>query len=131
MAIRGPKPRMPVTAPADQPATSSKVTVLYPEVLNRPKWLSAGARRVWDDKVKRYRQRGQNITGCEDSLAQYCSIEAELIDCRRKKTVPVMAMINAHRVWAAEFFDTPASQVQRQTPGGAGNRFSNNGRRDS
>ena len=143
MAIRGRKPGGPAAqamAGETRPSRTGTVTVLFPdhasrpdpEELKPPKWMAAAARKIWDEKVNRYRQRGQKISGFEDSLAQYCALEAELIDMRKKRMVPPMAMVSQHRVWASEFYDTPASQVAR--PGSkpaAGSRFNANGQRPS
>lgn len=92
-----------------------------------PTWVKGQALRVWRDKTEIYRRRGQSVTGCEGALAQYCAVEADLIDrWKRRVEVPV-ALINAHRIYANEFYDTPASQqaAGQKTPGG--NRFSGNG----
>ena len=85
---------------AGESRPSRTVVTLFPDHASRPdpddipppKWLSAAAKRLWATKVNRYRQRGQKVAGFEDSLAQYCSLEAELIDFYRKKTTPPMAM---------------------------------------
>lgn len=117
---------------------SQKVEVLFadhasrpdPENLPPPKWLNAAGKKLWKEKTERYRQRNQKISGFENSLAQYCALEADLIDQYRKKITPPMAMINAHRIWAAEFYDTPASQKVPASGGGnAANTFSRNGNR--
>lgn len=119
MAKRGPKGRSPEQLKAaGETRPSRKVVTIFgdhasrpdPEVIPPPKWLTAQAKRIWKEKVERYRQRGQKIGGFEDSLAQYVAAEAELIEMRRKRIVPPTAMITAHRMWAAEFYDTPASQ---------------------
>jgi hypothetical protein len=91
--------------------------------------MTAAARKIWKEKIDRYRQRGQKVQGFEDALRQYCEIEAALSKAW-KMGIATMAMVNAHRLWAAEFFDTPASQ--KVSPNGStpsGNKFSGNGRR--
>ena len=99
------------------------------EVIPAPEGMTAAAREIWDIKVARYRRRGQKIEGFEDGLRQYCELEAALNKGWRKKAV-TMAMVNAHRIWAAEFFDTPAAQrVRASDP--KPNRFVNNGRRQA
>lgn len=117
---------------------SRQVEVLYPDhasrpdpdVIEPPRWLSRMAKQIFRDKVERYRQRGQKIEGFEEPLAQYCALEAELIDARKKKLVPPIAMITAHRQWANEFYDTPSSQKIAQGSGNKReNRFARNGRR--
>lgn len=139
MARRGPKPQSPAMQAAKgtvQPCRA--VTVLFPdhasrpdpEAIDPPKWLNAAAKRIWAAKVERYRQRSQKVGGFEDALAQYCALEAEIIANRRKGFPVPMAAINAHRIWAAEFYDTPASQVARPGANGAGgNKFAQFGKR--
>src|SRR5690606_19325191 len=120
MAKPGPAPKSPeerVAAGTNWP--SRAVVHLFPNDPSahrdpvRPKWLKGMARKIWDEKVARYAARGQRVAGCEDALAQYCALEAELIDMRRRKISPPIAMINAHRIYAGEFYDTPASQNVR------------------
>jgi hypothetical protein len=94
------------------------VNRLDPEVIPAPEDMTEAARVIWDKKVTRYRQRGQKVEGFEDDLQQYCELEAALNKGWRQKAV-TMAMVNAHRIWAAEFFDTPAShrvRVSQQKP---------------
>jgi hypothetical protein len=120
-------PELKALAGQDKP--SRQVSVLFPDHASRPdpdliappKWLCAAAKKIWADKVNRYRQRSQKVGGFEDGLAQYCALEAELIALYRKKNTPPMAMVTAHRVWASEFYDTPASQVAKpgSKPGGS------------
>ncbi|MDR3512643.1 MAG: hypothetical protein P4L73_13490 [Caulobacteraceae bacterium] len=91
--------------------------------------MTAAAKKIWTVKVDRYRQRGQKIQGFEDALRQYCELEAALTKAWKKGGV-TMAMVNTHRHWAAEFFDTPAAQ--KVPAGGRGreaNKFAQNGRR--
>jgi hypothetical protein len=115
---------------------SRAVVSLYPDHVNRrdpevipaPDGMTEAAREIWDTKVARYRQRGQKIEGFQDGLRQYCELEAALNKGWRKEAVS-MAMVNAHRIWAAEFFDTPASQRIRASDPKLANRFVNNGRR--
>lgn len=97
--------------------------------LVKPKWLTGLAAKLWKVKVARYVRRKQNLAGCEDALAQYCAIEADLIGLRKAKQPVTIAMINAHRIYANEFFDTPASQWGKvEKPGGKGD-FEGHGRR--
>ena len=93
-----------------------------------PKWLKGRARRLWDEKLAVYARRGQTVVGCEGALAQYCSLEAELIDGYTRKVEIPVAKVNAFRIFANEFYDTPASQhapAKRTT----NNRFAANGQR--
>lgn len=116
---------------------SRKVEVLFADHTSRPDpedlppaaGMTPAAKKLWAAKVDRYRQRGQKVQGFEDGLRQYCELEAAL-NASWKRGGPTMAMVSAHRLWAAEFFDTPAAQ--KVSPGGAGqsrNAFSRNGRR--
>lgn len=78
----------------------------------RPAHVTGLAKRIWEKRIEVYRMRGQSIEGCEDALARYCNLEARLIeDYDRKKLIAPAAFINAWRILAAEFFDTPASQI--------------------
>lgn len=93
-----------------------------------PKWLKGQALRLWRVKVETYDRRGQSVVGCESALAQYCAVEADLIARWRKGSDVPVALINAHRIYANEFYDTPASQQAAGTKTGASNRFTSNGR---
>ncbi len=93
----------------------------------KPDWLSPEAAVIWDTKVEVYKRRGQAMVGLESTLAQYCALEAELIRYYEDDVTPLTAMISQHRVYAGEFFDTPASQLIKP-PKGKGNAFDNNGR---
>lgn len=95
-----------------------------------PSWLKGRARTLFAQKVAIYAQRNQSVVGCEGALAQYCQLEAEL-ERRWKKGADIpMAMINGHRLYASEFYDTSASQQQgpkKADP--ASNPFARNGKR--
>lgn len=135
---RGPKGLSPDQQKArGETRPSRAVVALYPDHASRPdpdaipapKGMTPAARKIWPIKVERYRQRGQKVQGFEDALRAYCETEAALNEAFKRKTV-TMAMINAHRGWAAEFFDTPASQKVPASGGPAkGNQFARNGRR--
>src|SRR5690349_15559359 len=140
MARRGPKgidPSEKKKRGTEQPCR--KVEVLFsdhasrpdPEDIPPPPWLNETAKKIWREKINRYRQRNQKIGGFEDLLAHYCALEADLIDKYYKKdNVPPMAMVNAHRIYASEFYDTPASQKVPAAGGGtSANKFSKNGNR--
>jgi hypothetical protein len=100
-----------------------------PDVIDPPKGMTAAARKIWHIKVNRYRQRGQKVQGFEDALRQYCELEA-MLNKAFKRGDANMAMVNAHRYWAAEFFDTPAAQkVPVYGKQKESNAFTNNGRR--
>ena len=80
------------------------------------------AQEIWHVKVDRYRQRGQKVDGFQDGLRVYCEIEAELNSAWGTRNPPSVAMINAHRAWSAEFFDTPSSQ---KIPANGGTKVKN------
>lgn len=129
---KGPKP-LPATViqmrGTNQPCRTREHVVAHidgdPE---KPKWLKGLAGKIWDSKVRTYLSRGQSVRGCEDALAQYCSLEAQLIgDFWRKKITPPMAMVNAHRIYACEFYETPASQHKPSGGNAKSNPFTRNG----
>jgi hypothetical protein len=136
---RGPKGRSPEQQKASgETRPSRQVVALFADVASRPDpdvippqtGMTAPAKKIWNDKVSRYRQRGQKVQGFEDALRQYCEIEAAL-NKAWKMGIATMAMVNAHRLWAAEFFDTPAAQKVSPSGGSqSGNKFARNGRRD-
>lgn len=133
---RGPKGLSPdQKAARGETRPSRTVTVLFPDHASRPdpdeiaapKGMTPAARKIWAVKVDRYRQRGQKIQGFEDALRQYCELEAALNAGFKSRTV-TMAMVNAHRLWAAEFYDTPAShKAPASSAGRQNNPFSRNG----
>lgn len=134
---RGPKGKSPEELKAAGETRPSRAVVsLYPDHASRPDpvdvaapaGMTPAARKIWVAKVSRYRQRGQKIGGFEDSLRQLCEIEAALNKAWKNGTA-TMAMVNAHRLWSAEFFDTPAAQkVPASGPARPENRFARNGR---
>ena len=92
-----------------------------------PKWLDGEALEIWQTKVGIYERRGQSIVGCEGALAQYCAAEAKLIGLYKAKVDVPVPLITAHRVYANEFYDTPASQQAAGTKRAPENRFTRNG----
>lgn len=129
---KGPKPQRPEIALVKGTAQPCRDrVVLFPDLpgnVERPKWLTGEGKKAWDRKVAVYVQRGQAVVGCEDALAQYCALEAELIQAYRRKNTPSMAMVSAHRIYACEFYDTPASQVKTVKNSKPGNKFTRNGK---
>lgn len=117
---------------------SRAVVSIYPDHASRPdpdempppKGMSKEAKKIWAIKVERYRQRGQKVQGFEDALRQYCELEAELNRCWSKRLTPTMAMVNGHRLYASEFFDTPAAQKVSSHGKPVDNPFARNGRRE-
>lgn len=115
-----------------------QVVALFPDEASRPdpdhlpppKGMSAAARKIWVEKVERYRQRGQKVQGREDALQAYCETQAKLFKLFRTQAGPSIGMINAHRAWCNEFHDTPASQKTKAGDGTpSGNPFAANVRR--
>jgi hypothetical protein len=134
MARRGSKPDSDAakilkgTFRADRSHEPSVVVLTGAPIV--PGWLIGVALEVWHEKLAIYEARGQEVRGCEAALAQYCAIEADLIDkWQRRVDIPV-ALLNAHRIYANEFYDTPASQQAGGKKGGQeANPFKNNGKR--
>lgn len=138
MARRGPKGITAETkAQRGETRPSQAVVSIYPDHASRPDpaeippppGMTLASRKIWQAKTDRYRQRGQKIGGFEDALRQYCEIEAALNKGWKTGNV-TMAMVNAHRIWCAEFFDTPASQkVPANSGERGGNKFARNGQK--
>jgi len=94
--------------------------------LVKPTWLKGRAAKLWHEKLEVYRRRGQGVAGCEAALAQFCALEAALIDQWRRGNTPSMAAVNAWRGLAASFYDTPSSQVGSPAAAGQGDLFAAN-----
>ena len=136
---RGPKGNSPEMQRAKGETRPSRAVVtLYgdhasrpdPDAIDPPSGMTVGAKKIWREKVERYRQRGQKVGGFEDALRQYCELEAALLIAWKHGTA-TMAMVTAHRMWASEFYDTPASQrvPAGGSKSGAENPFARNGRK--
>jgi hypothetical protein len=132
MGKRGPKGKpaiLKVVAGTDRPDRRRETLVkTLAGDCAKPTWLKGRAEKLWFEKAATYKARGQSVVGCESALAQYVSLEAALIEQFAKKVVPPTSQVNAYRVFAAEFFDTPASQIgsiQKQK----GGKFASNGQR--
>jgi hypothetical protein len=143
MARRGPKGDSPDQKKAKGETRPSRkgnvITFAYesvedwpdPDVIEPPVWMDELSREIWYEKVDRYRKRGQTIDGFEHALAQYVALEAKIIFSYQHGIPAPVAMINAHRIWAAEFYDTPASR--KISPSGSKaktNRFAGRGKRN-
>lgn len=130
MARPGPKgknPGLKVVAGTDQPCRRREPVVAPIDgAAVKPTWLRGRAAKLWVEKVAIYQARGQSVAGCESALAQYCALEAALIEQYRKRITPPVAQVNAFRILAAEFYDTPASQVSPAKQPGKGGRFAAN-----
>ena len=99
------------------------------EEITPPPRMTASALAIWHEKVAKYKARGQRIVGFESILRIYCEAEAALLHGFATNTYSV-AMLNAYRSYANEFFDTPASQrVKASTVERPGNQFIMNGKR--
>lgn len=92
----------------------------------KPEWLDdedpiiKTASELWDRKVDEYAWRGQPVRGCESTLAQFCCLEATLIENYWKKgQEPPVTMVNSLRLYAAEFFDSPDSMEKAPSRGKA------------
>jgi hypothetical protein len=124
---KGKPPALKVISGTDEPGRRREhVVAPLPGEVVKPAWLKGRAAKLWAEKVAVYEARGQSIVGCESALAQYCSIEAALIEQYRQKITPPVAQITAFRMLAGEFFDTPASQVGPAKGASKGNRFAAN-----
>lgn len=118
---------------------SRAVVALYPDHASRPDPaeipapadMTPEAQVIWTRKVERYRQRGQKVGGFEDVLRHYCELEAELNRAWASGTAPSMAAVNGYRLYAAEFFDTPASQRVSANAQPTQNPFARNGRKSA
>lgn len=136
MTRRGPKGLSPEQKEQRGETRPSRAVVsLYPDHASRPDpaempppaGMTPAAKKIWATKVERYRQRGQKVQGFEDALRQYCETEAMLNKAFKNGTATA-SMINGYRGFAAEFYDTPASQ--KVPAGGAGGADSNPYRRN-
>ena len=111
---------------ADRPREAPVEHLVGPA--RKPKWLKDLASDIWDEKIENFEERGQSARGCESLLAQYCSLEAALINHWEKGEEPPITWVNAHRIYGNEFFDSPASQ-QVPNPGAVpSNPFNSHGK---
>ena len=74
-----------------------------------PDWLNELAKEIWSEKLEIYNNSQVDVSNHGPALAQYCALEADIITIYKGGESPSVSMISAHRIWAAEFFDTPAS----------------------
>jgi len=139
---RGPKGVSPETQAAKGDLRPCRVVVnlfdgadspqpVTPDEFPPPLGMKPAAAALWREKVARYLGRGQKVAGFQNSLRVYCELEVAVIDGFHTGKV-TMAMVTAHRGWANEFFDTPASQrVKLSSLGENANKFTANGRRNA
>ena len=97
-----------------------------------PDWLGELAKELWSEKIDIYNASGIDVSNHGPALAQYCALEAEIIMQYKARNIwvptgdelepkgPSVSMISAHRIWAAEFFDTPASGHLKTKSGNKG-----------
>ena len=115
MAKRGPKGTNNVIKIAKgtlQPCRSKEdihKSVLTNDDLVCPDWLNDLAKEIWAEKLAIYNGSEVDVSNHGPALAQYCALEADIIKIYKDFESPSVSMISAHRIWAAEFFDTPAS----------------------
>lgn len=127
---KGKPPGLKVVAGTDQPCRRrEKLFENINGMPAKPAWLKGEAASLWKKKLAIYEARGQSVAGCESSLAQYCALEANLIGQYRLMQTPTVAQVNAHRIYAAEFFDTPASQIGPNRATGKPSSFASNAQR--
>ena len=85
-----------------------------------PDWLGELAKELWVEKLDIYNASGIDVSNHGPALAQYCALEADIITIYKGGESPSVSMISAHRIWAAEFFDTPASGHLKTKSGNKG-----------
>ncbi len=122
---RGRKPKSEIIKLASGTNRPDRVTeqIISPleGEVEKPEWFDADVSEIWDKKVKVYNLRGQKVVGLESALTQYVLLEAFLIKrWKEGGDPPGVNRINAYRIWANEFYDTPASQILK-----VGNRKDN------
>ena len=95
-----------------------------------PEWLTPAARAIFTGKLAVYASRGDDLRGCEEALACYASLQAEMVADWRAGVSPNVGTITAYRMWCTEFHDTPASRTRAavQSAATSGNRFAKNGK---
>ena len=115
MGKRGPKGTNNVIKIAKgtlQPCRSKEdihKSVMTNDDLICPDWLNDLAKEIWAEKLAIYNGSEVDVSNHGPALAQYCALEADIIKIYKEFESPSVSMISAHRIWAAEFFDTPAS----------------------
>ena len=104
----------------------------YPDLAGsfiKPGGMTKEADAIWDNKVSRFEERGIPIAGYESTLRIYCELEASI---NRKQSVSLdvpASFLNAHRGYASEFFETPASNIGPRGSGNKGNTFAGSGKK--
>ncbi len=99
----------------------------YADLKDEKPRLAKKVLRTWNRKLEIYAQRSQSVVGFEGVLYQYCLLEVSINEMYNMGAPVSTAMVSQYRVYATEFYDTPASQVI-SGPGPKGNPFANNGK---
>lgn len=102
MQKRGPKP-----------TTGNVLTMPVNRPVVKPDYLDGIAEEFWDKKIDLCNERGVEVAGCEDQLALYAEVLADIRRIRKIGERPPVALINQARMLGNEFYDTPASQIAR------------------
>jgi len=74
-----------------------------------PDWLGELAKELWAEKIDNYNKNDIDVSNHGHALAHYCALEADIIKIYKKGESPSPSWISQYRIWASEFFDTPAS----------------------
>lgn len=91
----------------------------------KPDWLTPKAAAIWKKKVAVYQARKQAVRGMEAALAQYCELEAYLVDGWSSENADLdVKALALYRQYARDFYDVPAAQLGAQGSG-AGAKASN------
>lgn len=124
MAKRGPKSKSPYlksVAGTDQAGRQKKqdrpgldgpvsLPAAFGDLKNEKPRLAKKVLAIWNEKLQTYKVRGQSVVGYESMLYQYCLLEAAVNECYLNAGPPT-TMVTQLRLYAVEFFDTLASQV--------------------
>lgn len=117
---RGPKgkpPELKVVAETDQPCRRRERLVKVIEGgPTKPSLLKGRAAKLWAEKVEAHLARGQQVKGCESSLAQFCALAARCYGARpRGRSTSRYAGTVATACRAASIRKEAAQAVPAQT----------------
>lgn len=94
-----------------------------------PNWLKGRAKKLWAEKTGIYVKRGQAVKGMESALAQYCRLEAQLIEkFWNVSETPPASLFNVFVALSDRFYDNPKSQLEPSGGDTQSNPFANNKR---